>query len=107
MTTEAPCRAGKQVFPVCSDSAGVKCALCGWNPKVERERKARIRAGEMKLNEQGLRFLPVRKPHERQPNGKTATNTNTAAEQENTGESVPEVRGGDEEQLQTDSRRME
>lgn len=35
------------------------CEICGWNPEIEAERKARIRAGEMKINAFGLTYCPI------------------------------------------------
>lgn len=35
------------------------CERCGWNPEVEAERIARIRAGEMSKNVYGLDYYPV------------------------------------------------
>lgn len=37
-----------------------KCERCGWNIDEAKRRKARIRRGEMKKNEQGLKYLPVK-----------------------------------------------
>lgn len=54
MSLERPCAGSHVVVCVRRD-----CDRCGWNPAVEAERIAQIRAGVMRMNVYGLDYYPV------------------------------------------------